>query len=269
MNKKCKISYLKAESAGSYNAERDRAENFIGRRIAQFRRQRGLSLAEFKTRLEAFGVSVSPAAINKWEKGGSAPNAYQLIAVSKALQLGEDMSCFISGASHELNEEGLRRLSEYRADLVASGRYRPEKECIVEYIDMPVSYLSVSAGTGEFLGEDNFEMVSFPAASVPRGAVFGVRVAGDSMEPVYHDGQIVWVSPCESLKKGEVGIFIYEGEGYLKVYGESMPPEEQWDAVADSYGAVRPQPVLISYNKVYEPKKVREGSDLRIVGKVL
>ena len=269
MEKKSKISYLNTERAGSYNADRDRAENFIGRRIAEARGQRGLSLSAFKARLELFGVSISPAAINKWEKGGSTPSAYQLIAVSKALQLGEDMSYFMSSAGNELNEEGLRRLSEYRADLVASGRYRPEKECVIEYIDMPVSYLAVSAGTGEFLDEDNFEMVSFPAASVPRGASFGVRVSGDSMEPVYHDGQIVWVHPCESLKTGEVGIFVYDGEGYLKVYGESMPGEEQWDAVADSYGAVRPQPVLISYNKAYEPKKIQPGSAFRIVGKVL
>ncbi|MBE7017829.1 MAG: LexA family transcriptional regulator [Ruminococcaceae bacterium] len=269
MEKKSKISYLSCNRGERYNAENDRAANYIGRRIAAARCQRGLSLSAFKTRLESFGVSVSPAAINKWEKGGSTPSAYQLIAVSKALELAEDMSYFMSSAEEELNEEGLRRLAEYRADLVASGHYRPEKECVIEYIDMPVSRLAASAGTGVFLDEENFEKVSFPAASVPRGARFGVRVSGDSMEPVYHDGQIVWVQPCESLKIGEVGIFICDGEGYLKVYGENMPDEEQWSELADSYGAVRPQPVLISYNKAYEARKISPDSDFRIVGKVL
>ena len=28
---------------------------------------------------------------------------------------------------------------------------------------------------------------------VPDGANFGVRVAGDSMEPQFHDGQVIWV----------------------------------------------------------------------------
>ena len=42
-------------------------------------------------------------------------------------------------------------------------------------------------------------MVSFPEKSVPKGADFGVRVSGDSMEPVYHDGQIVWVEECETV----------------------------------------------------------------------
>ncbi len=269
MSKNGKICRLKSARGEAYNAETEREINFIGRRIAEARKERGLSLSAFKTCLENYGVSVSPAAINKWEKGGSAPNAYQLIAISKALNLAGDMSYFMSCAEGELNEEGLRRLSDYRADLVASGRYRPEKKCVIEYIDMPISYLAVSAGTGEFLDEDNFEMVRFPASSVPRGASFGVRVSGDSMEPVYHDGQIVWVSPCESLRRGEVGIFIYNGEGYLKLYEERMPDEEQWDALADSYGTVRPQPVLISYNKAYEPKKIQAGSDFRIVGRVL
>lgn len=269
MEKKMKLSYLNRAMGGSYNAEREREENFIGRRIAECRCRKGMSLSAFKSRLEKFGVCVSPAAINKWEKGGSAPNAYQLLAISKALELADDMSYFMSNSAGELNEEGLRRLSEYRADLVASGRYRPEKACVIEYIDMPVSCLAASAGTGAFLDEENFETVSFPASSVPRGASFGVRVSGDSMEPVYHDGQIVWVRPCQSLNIGEVGIFICDGEGYLKVYGEEMPDEEQREYFADSYGNLRPQPVLISYNKAYEPRKITAESSFRIVGKVL
>lgn len=265
MEKKAKLTYLDNKLRGDYNAEADRAGNYIGRRIAEARCRRGLSLSDLKLRLENYGVSVSPAAINKWEKGGSAPNAYQLLAVNRALELGEDMAYFMSSLSGELNEEGLRRLSEYRKDLVASGRYLPEKTAAIEYIDMPVSCLRVSAGTGAFLDEENFEMVSFPASTVPGGARFGVRVSGDSMEPVYHDGQIVWVRPCESLRVGEVGVFICDGEGYLKVYGESLPDERQ----ESSDGGAYPQPLLISYNKAYEPKKISPYSEFCVVGKVL
>lgn len=45
------------------------------------------------------------------------------------------------------------------------------------------------------------------------------------MEPVYHDGQIVWVERCETLSIGQVGVFVYDGEGYLKSYGEREPDE--------------------------------------------
>ena len=46
----------------------------------------------------------------------------------------------------------------------------------IRYLDMPVSDLPVSAGTGAFLDEGNFEMVSFPESSIPDGAEFGVRL---------------------------------------------------------------------------------------------
>ena len=118
---------------------------------------------------------------------------------------------------------------------------------ILKYIEMPVSNLAVSAGTSEFLNEGNFEMVSFPEKSVPKGADFGVRVSGDSMEPVYQDGQIVWGEECETLAVGEVGIFVYDGDGYLKVYSEQEPSEQQKDAFTDSYGCLHMQPVMLSY----------------------
>ena len=139
----------------------------------------------------------------------------------------------------------------------------------IRYRDMPVSDLPVSAGTGAFLDEGNFEMVSFPESSIPDGAEFGVRVSGDSMEPVYHDGQIVWVEECETLAVGEVGIFVYDGDGYLKVYSEQEPDENQRDAFTDSYGCLHMQPVMLSYNQAYAPKVIMPDSRFQVVGRVL
>ena len=137
--------------------------------------------------------------------------------------------------------------------------YQPQREEREEirYVDMPVSYLSVSAGPGEFLDENGYEMVSFPEASIPEGAELGVRISGDSMEPVYHDGQIVWMQRCKELRPGEVGIFLYDGNGYLKVYSERE---------ADGNGR---QPVLVSYNRRYEPIPVLPEREFRIAGRVL
>ena len=137
----------------------------------------------------------------------------------------------------------------------------------IRYLDMPVSDLPVSAGTGAFLDEGNFEMVSFPESSIPDGAEFGVRVSGDSMEPVYHDGQIVWVQQCETLRPGEVGVMIYDGQGYIKAYAEQEP--ENPEAYLSSDGVRRMQPVMVSYNKAYAPKPASPELEFRIVGRVL
>jgi repressor LexA len=94
-------------------------------------------------------------------------------------------------------------------------------------------------------------------------------VSGNSMEPVYHDGQIVWVQQCESLAIGQVGVFIYDGEGYLKVYSEQEPDVSVRDDFTDSYGEVRMQPVMLSYNQDYAPRAIVPGAAFRVVGRVL
>lgn len=240
-----------------FNALTERERNTVGREIARMRSQRGLSQPALCERMSAYGVKVQAAAISKWEKGENVPHAYQLLALCHALGIGSVLDTFRSEPL--LNREGLERLENYRADLIASGRYQPSREDQEEirYVDMPVSYLPVSAGLGEFLGEDGFEMVSFPAPLIPEGAELGIRVSGDSMEPVYHDGQIVWMRHCEELRLGEVGIFLYDGNGYLKVYSERITEENGR------------QPMLVSYNRKYEPIPVLLERGFHIAGRVL
>ena len=45
---------------------------------------------------------------------------------------------------------------------------------------------------------------------------FGVIIHGDSMEPDYHNGQIVWIHQQAKLEHGDVGVFTYERSTYFK-----------------------------------------------------
>ena len=45
--------------------------------------------------------------------------------------------------------------------------------------------------------------------------------------------------------------------------------DDEIDDFADSYGEVRRQPVLISYNKKYRPRVISASSEFTIVGRVL
>ena len=65
-------------------------------------------------------------------------------------------------------------------------------------------------------------VIDFPAesgADCIRYADFGIRVSGDSMEPRYHDGDILMVQKTETLELGEIGVVIMNGEGYVKQIG--------------------------------------------------
>lgn len=239
--------------------------NLIGDMLNEARKEAGLSREKLSATLKEYGLEISPYGIIKWEQGTRTPNAYQMMALCKALKIHNPLDMY----AEELDGAGMKKLAEYRDDLIATGKYAPARTtpCEIEYIDMPVSYLAASAGTGAFLDDSNYEIVSVPRHSVPKGAVLGIRVSGDSMEPVYNDGQIVWIARSESLRPGEVGIFAYDGDGYIKVYGEQEPDDPQ--AFMDSYGVVRKQPVLISYNKKYPPRPVSPEASFQIVGRVL
>lgn len=254
-----------------YNAAEERDMNFIGQRIVEGRNLKGYSQDIFREKLQSHGVFVGKAAISKWERGDSSPNAYQLLAIWQALDLNEDITFFMRAYSRpKLNETGRKKVAEYQQDLIDTGKYQPERKTAdIIYVDKPVSTLAVSAGTGEFLEEDCFETLPFPINTVPEGAEFGVRISGDSMEPVYHDGQIVWVQPCSEIAVGEVGIFICDSEGYVKVYNEQEPCEADREDFTDSYGIVHKQVVMVSFNRKYPPKAVSPNSTFQIVGRVL
>jgi phage repressor protein C with HTH and peptisase S24 domain len=230
-----------------------------------------MSLGELRAQLSQRGVEITVSALSRWETGKTVPNAYQFLAVIQALGLEQNLSYF-TGTEGQLNEEGLKKLLSYQQDLLDTGKYQvlpPAITPMIRYVEMPVSALPASAGTGSFLEEDSFQKISVPADSIPAGAVFGVRVSGDSMEPVYQDGQIVWVQPCSQLRSGEVGIFIYDGEGYIKVFHQQEPQGEAREQLADSEGYLPMQPVLVSYNPAYPPRPVSPQREFRIVGRVL
>lgn len=258
-----------ADHTVRYNAAEEKQQNVIGRRIAEARRHKGMSLALFAEYLCRFGLHVSPKSIGKWETGASVPNAYQLLALSTALEIRDVLAVFQNEYVPLLNEEGNRKLRDYREDLIASGRYEPAPAQIVRFRDIPVSRLGASAGTGQFLDEGHFEMVRFPENKIPQGADFGVYVLGNSMEPVYHDGQIVFVHRCSRVEPGQVGIFVHDGEGFIKVYSEQAPDESLAGDFTDSYGVVHPQPVLRSYNSAYAPRVIDPGSRFEVIGRVL
>lgn len=259
-----------------YNAEQERRENIIGQRIQEVRKAHGVSLEGLSYALRHYGIDMKQTGIGRWESGTVIPNAYQLMALSHIFQI-EDPKTFFAETPTDadaLNEDGLRKVREYKEDLIASGKYRPAPvpaagSNVLKFREMPMSLLPVSAGPGAFLDENNFELRRFPADEIPDGAEFAIRISGDSMEPVYSSGQIIWVQLCKQLRPGDVGIFEYDGNGYVKMYDEQYPEETFLDEYTTSDGQVLPQPVLVSYNEAYAPRPVNPNTSFCIIGRVL
>ncbi len=228
----------------------------FGETLAACRKARGLSQVELAERLTALGCEVSNQAVSKWEKELTQPNARQFLTLCDVLEV-EDIRGEFSGGEGGLlaglNREGRQKVQEYIRLLRESGRFavRPREGEIVPLRTLPLYSLAVSAGTGQLLDGEDYEMVEV-GADVPEGCNFGVRVAGDSMEPRFHNGQTVWVRQQRSLMTGEIGIFLYDGNAYLK------------QLVARD-GAV----ALHSLNPRYEDIRISDALPLRVLGKVL
>ena len=112
-------------------------------------------------------------------------------------------------------------------------------------VSFRISDQPASAGTGVYLGPDGFTEHMVNAEAV-NGADFGVPVSGDSMEPLYKDGDIILVSMSSPVQMGDIALVTMDGCGYVKKLGKG---------------------VLISVNHHYDPIPVTE--DIRINGKVI
>ena len=89
-----------------------------------------------------------------------------------------------------------------------------EKYCFID-----IFIMSASAGTGVYLSDDSKEPIKIVRTDSAERANYAIRVSGDSMIPKYNDGDIVLVETCQCINIGEIGIFIVNGDGFIKKYG--------------------------------------------------
>ena len=79
--------------------------------------------------------------------------------------------------------------------------------------------LPVSAGPGVYLDDTATEEISIPDNDKTKSADFALKISGNSMEPKYHNGDILLVQDADFVEVGELGVFILDGNGYFKKYG--------------------------------------------------
>lgn len=98
-----------------------------------------------------------------------------------------------------------------------------------------VEFADMVAGTKEY-----------PVTEENENADYTIGVNGDSMEPLYSDGDVVFVKHETHLHTGDIGVFQKDNNIYIKKVGENC---------------------LISLNSHYKTMKIEDG--IRVWGKVL
>jgi len=196
-------------------------------RICELSQKNGLSISALERTL-----GLGNGIIGKWRK--QSPSCDKLKLVADYLNVSIDF--LISGKQHnseilnEIEEQHIKKyriLDEHGKEIVDAVLDIEVKRCEAtqsrpSFTFRRLSENKASAGAGFNLNDPDqwrsIEVIDTPEA---RQADFAVEVEGESMEPNYYDGDIVYISLASEIPIGQVGLFIQNGKGYIKEAGEN------------------------------------------------
>lgn len=206
--------------------------------------QRGVMNAKVENVIKiADGLNMKAEDLMNLDNNQSISTIYNQLAPPRQ----EKVYVFAKNQLEEQNKE-----SRQDENITSLEQFRKKKEEKQEL--GPIRYCgSVSAGTGEFLldnqSHDNIEL---PVEQIPDEADFCLKVNGDSMEPIFHDKDYVFIKKQLEIYSGNIGVVIVNGESFLK---------RVW--------FVNNNIRLESFNKKYQDIIITENDDFSIIGKVV
>ena len=193
--------------------------------------------------------------VSQWENGYALPPVEQFLLMCELYGVTDIQRTFRGVDTdipdyYKLNSLGKSRADEYISMLTKDPLFIDIDDFAVS--EAQVSYINLydlpaAAGTGNYLDSDSYEEIMVDE-NTPKDADFAIKVSGDSMEPSFFDGQIVFVKKQQTLNVGEIGVFELRGESYIKKLGNGE---------------------LISLNPQYEPIKIKEHDSFHVFGKVI
>lgn len=157
------------------------------------------------------------------------------VSVDYLMELTEEqerMTSYDLKLSEYKHIEKYRSLDPYGQETVSYildrevNRMQQIKEASESYEKSNIRYVQLyprlaSAGTGQLLFDDMpVDKIGIPDISEYKKVTYAIGVNGNSMEPLYHDGDMLLIEPTCKVDVGEIGIFIIGNESFVKKLGE-------------------------------------------------
>ena len=222
--------------------------------LKRLRKENGytqLKVAESISRLS--DKPYSPKMVSHWENGVSSPPIKQFLLLCELYKVRDIQAMFREVDAEYRNMSKLSILGKSRVEeyisMLSENPIFSDSESI--YTELPRKHIRLysipaAAGAGSYLDNEAYVEMEIDN-TVPRDADFAVKVNGDSMEPRFVDGQIVFIKEQKTLNIGEIGIFELNGDSFVKKLGVGE---------------------FISLNPLYKPIKIREFDSVHIFGRV-
>ena len=178
-------------------------------------------------------TGISDRLIGYWRNGEKLPGAENLLTIANYFNIsvdylltGKERNSSLSVDEQELldnyrclSERDKGKVSE-RAQTLYDIAMEQAENIHTPIISLRHSLYMVSAGTGyELDSGDSWDEIEVPDTPTARKADVCLTISGDSMEPRFHNGDIVLVKHCNAIDENEIGIFRIENKGYIKRYG--------------------------------------------------
>ena len=236
-------------------------KKYIGNQIKTFRKSAGFTQDELAKRL-----NTTKQTISRYEKGDRKANQDMLFELcdifgvsiddffpSQNEALQSPTTSPIQTIYDQLEDDRRKKVVTYAERQLNEQNEEKTKINEVSEVIQLYSYdyydHPASAGTGQYLNDVRVERIELP---VDIDADFVIPIKGDSMEPDYHDGDLIFIQTSVDLNNGVIGVFNYNGDAYIK------------QLVIDE-----DQAYLHSLNPAYKDMPITPDTDFRIIGEVV
>lgn len=243
----------------------------LGGRIRKLRESRNMTQTELS---EILGMKTYTT-VSKWEKNENFPKGKDLKKLAEIFNVTSDYLLGLSDTelgkittqnSHpeiltiynQLEEPKQEKVLSYAKDQLEEqessniisifDKSQDDEDYITDYVEG-----LVAAGHGTFQ-EDNLHMeVRLRAEDVPEDYGTIAKVAGDSMEPMIEDNDLLFIKVTNQVDINDIGIFQINGKNFVKKLKRDY--NGGW--------------YLQSLNNSYEEIHLTEEDDIRTIGKVV
>ena len=238
----------------------------IGNRIKELRKSHNLTLEELADTLNKKypdTINFNKGRISKWENNREEPRLSSVKILAdffdvpldyfNGIDLDQDeISPIYSKLSRDRQEKVLYyakvQLEEQENATPLSIFEKSQDDYVTAYVEG-----LVAAGHGTFQ-EDNLHMeVKLRVDDVPESYDTIAKVAGDSMEPLIEDNDLLFIKVTSQVEVNSIGVFQVNGKNFVKKLKRDY--NGSW--------------YLQSLNNSYEEIHLTENDDIRTIGEVV
>lgn len=244
----------------------DKLARYAGEKIKQLRISHGMTQEDLANKLD-----IGKSAVSNYEKGYRKPKQSLIFKLANTFDVS--INYFFPETTENISQSEIltiyNQLNDERKEIslnfVKDQLKQQEEQSNVVQADFSVKEDSnvysleqhrikqewrgyVSAGTGEFLFDNQVEYVEFDENEVPDRSDFCLTVNGDSMLPLFEDKQYIFIKGTTDVRNGQVIVCTLNGEAFVKKITGNR---------------------LVSLNPKYDDITISENDNFKICGVVL